>query len=902
MDPNNLPFTPAQLAQLQAFLSAVMPASANPASQQPPVVPAIPPAPPAPPHQPPIVPAIPPVPTVPPQPAINPAPPIASLYQSVRAPQGHPSLTPQQSGGFQPFVGASSLSLPLTTSNVNQARMASANATVPRAPTLPVRGRRRGPASAPPGLPLVGVAGEVRRCYVEGTGNVRLTIKVYPTDIQSTQSRFIMFRFRKASFNQWLEQNSLYFELELPATSTIQSIMELTIARMASSSFSYQFPPGLVNANVPGEDFRLRLLRLVSRGQANSRHSGEVHLTPEPLLGPLTVESMMQLKSKFVGADSICIEKSPNRFVIHLAACSPSFIENGRKHHCLADRFAHRFPSDQQLLHPQDDPDTSGGEDNEEVSGETPNVQVSVPEQNAGAGGTSAMQPADPQVQPPLQPIPRAEPSLSSLQFSFLPDSLQWDTPWEHPRPILSTPLIDRGDLPVAAYADASRNSPNARLEIRGRNASECAEVYDQKLAEAALANDYTNMLATDRDFTILHESGRTLSLGEGVEREIIYLVFQKYLAQGALYFAPRLDDRCSPQISYSSIPSSRIPQNRLLMLKKLGAICALMMVVGQCPLPMDPSVFQFIVHDCNLRSLHPAFLAEWHPEMRQKLGHWLTLGPQDDISMFQHLFVSYLGTSVALYRDRDASGHQALGPLLLYQSLFGPDPPTHPSGKPSSKGLLCDAHRLILHHRQLIREFEGGSETFFSLLWSNAVHWDTLGPLVRYPEPSLRVAEALTVAGIPMSFGELFSEFLEGTGIPCPNRFAEVKASFSDLVDLSGVDHPDFRSRVFVWATTGHPFLDPELDSICVHVRSSSSRTGMLTPTQHALMHDQGKFAFGTCGRRMHIPEDHLVRMMEATYPPPDSVTGEPASFKDAFAYWAFTELINSIGEHSAI
>ena len=100
-------------------------------------------------------------------------PPINQLYQSRQIPQqGHPA---SQSGtqppglGFHPFLG----NLP-STSLVNQARLASASATLPR------RGRRRGAAPQAP------VLGRAKRdffapCYIDSEQTtVRTIIRVLP--------------------------------------------------------------------------------------------------------------------------------------------------------------------------------------------------------------------------------------------------------------------------------------------------------------------------------------------------------------------------------------------------------------------------------------------------------------------------------------------------------------------------------------------------------------------------------------------------------------------------------------------------------------------------------------------------------------------------------------------------
>ncbi|KAJ3518878.1 hypothetical protein NMY22_g13464 [Coprinellus aureogranulatus] len=355
MDPNQ-PFTPAQVAALRSFLQmmeAAGPAGGGNASQLPPTQPASSS-----------------LANNAPAPTPTPAPPITSLYQSHRlASQGHPAPQPSQpaNGGFQfqPFVGANTLGLPLATTNVNQARMASASATIPRGPALQARqSRRRGPATAPPGLPHLGLTAEVRRVFVgDGSDLVRVTVKVHPGT--SETHRFILFRFRNGSFNQYLTEHHLLYNMDLASSTTISSLMLDIASRMQSSPFLYKFDPSLVNSSVAGEDFRLRLLRLVGRGQPSGRTAAEITLTPEPVVGSMSIADMLQQKGKYVGANRVCLEGNPLRFVIHFAASSPWYTKGGRRHgpSCLVDHFQHLFPSDQQLVSIADDADTSGGEE-----------------------------------------------------------------------------------------------------------------------------------------------------------------------------------------------------------------------------------------------------------------------------------------------------------------------------------------------------------------------------------------------------------------------------------------------------------------------------------------------------------------------------------------------------------
>ena len=71
------------------------------------------------------------------------------------------------------------------------------------------------------------------------------------------------------------------------------------------------------------------------------------------------------------------------------------------------------------------------------------------------------------------------------------------------------------------------------------------------------------------------------------------------------------------------------------------------------------------------------------------------------------------------------------------------------------------------------------------------------------------------------LTYETLFTDFLKGYGIPCPTHFATVAGTFNSIIDLSQVDSPAFRSRMFNLAATGSPLLDVTADPITVSVAS---------------------------------------------------------------------------------
>ncbi len=136
--------------------------------------------------------------------------------------------------------------------------------------------------------------------------------------------------------------------------------------------------------------------------------------------------------------------------------------------------------------------------------------------------------------------------------------------------------------------------------------------------------------------------SGRVLSVGEGIERETIYLAFDKYRKESAKWFTPRSDSystiSTSQSLSLHFSPSS----TRLESLSILGALTGLMLVYGVAPTPLSPALVQFLLHGCDLQSLTPSFIQEWFPNLHQTLTDWNTISSGDSIDVFDAHFQLY--------------------------------------------------------------------------------------------------------------------------------------------------------------------------------------------------------------------------------------------------------------------
>lgn len=135
----------------------------------------------------------------------------------------------------------------------------------------------------------------------------------------------------------------------------------------------------------------------------------------------------------------------------------------------------------------------------------------------------------------------------------------------------------------------------------------------------------------------------------------------------------------------------------------------------------------------------------------------------------------------------------------------------------------------LLLTTYQGIRNFQGGPETFMSLVSTSYISSaDVLLPHVEFVAPTnanVHVAALRAHTGdITLTFEMLVERFFRGTGTPCPLRFAGARGGFHPIIDLSRIDDPGFRSQMFVWAATGSPFIDPTEGGIHVSLSLASN------------------------------------------------------------------------------
>jgi hypothetical protein len=131
-------------------------------------------------------------------------------------------------------------------------------------------------------------------------------------------------------------------------------------------------------------------------------------------------------------------------------------------------------------------------------------------------------------------------------------------------------------------------------------------------------------------------------SVGNGIEREAFHLLLEGYRSEIAKWLTPRADGYYTLTTTHTITTASFIPPSRIHAMAVFGAVVALCLVRGISAYPLDPVVLHFFTHDCNLNSIHPQLLGEWHPSLKATLSDWLSIGPDGDVGMFREHFATY--------------------------------------------------------------------------------------------------------------------------------------------------------------------------------------------------------------------------------------------------------------------
>ncbi|KAG6835572.1 hypothetical protein H0H93_016886 [Arthromyces matolae] len=809
--------------------------------------------------------------------------PIQTLYPSSRALPPLPPLpvlSMQTATPTLTFSGQTNImNGSLASANANQARVASANATLPRRPARARRGNNRfgGPQTDTPrgastsALTLSRPASSngAHICLEQNGSVLRIEVRVSPPQPigPGHHTRYVMHKY-VAEYRAELMKWGLLFLLEASVTMSLADMAQSIATAMQSSPFSYQFDPAL------GQASHFHILACVNGGNPSRTADHQVRLHANPITLDMTVGSLLEDKKY---SNGLCVMISDKRLIVHLgvARWPLTFVHEGRLHRCHTERFLALFPSDVQSEESADGWECSS-------EGEALDTQDLANDADDEQSIADTLTAEDVNVNPGLI----SEPSVAVLSAQSLPPRLiGWgasSTPWTPP-PLISAPApYITSTIKERIYGEASYGSGEPPLVIEGETVDDMAMSLYQLIREAVISNDFTKVLAQNRSFI---RNGSTYSRGQGVEAEVFEAVTKHFVnASNWQQFFKEMEN------GYYSLQclmpmTSHVSQSRLIDMACLGAIFALTFLQGKvlslpfsrsnCGNPISPALFLFIVYDFDIGCLTPSFIGEYYPGLCTDILAWQDLGPSGNPIAFQSRFASY-------------------------------------------------------HDTQALRAFRGGPEAFIRLISTTAQTVEDVIPYLQI-NSTVEIRQEFmilrtTLGQTTIRYESIIHEYLRGEGIPIPSNQATLVELFGRYIDFEQASNPMFRTRMLLWAATGSPYLtnyqtegsiaiwavaDDDEQYITLgelgrqlNVQRVNNHESPYSPAERdiaatnarAQMIKNGVISFRTCFQMMRFPASFIMSMARATYDPAE----EPNSFQQAFDNWLFLGCITAIGQHS--
>ncbi|KAJ6494112.1 hypothetical protein C8R47DRAFT_974956 [Mycena vitilis] len=692
-----------------------------------------------------------------------------------------------------------------------------------------------------------------------------------------------LYRMLHPDFVEQLRERHLVYTYVLPLDSLVNTLLGRVVADMAASPAAYVFPVArrASTAASAAAITTLQLLGVVDRGRVHPRLG--VHLRIEPHEPDMTLQDIATDPAHFASRGSF----RDRHFLVRLAVMGGTLVglgPDGRHHTCGSRHLYALFPSDDSTMG-QDVSDTSGGEsDNDDEN--------TLPEPAASAQPRLSLRDLAPDSpRTPTRPVTTDHPLA-------LPASM-WDENAIHIS--RSNGIFTQQRFTDAIFRAATRGTQNSQLRVRGTDVDEAADRFAQMLDDAGELGDYTSVLAPDRGFGLTND----MAHGEGVEREVLITLFKRYTNAESTWFQRGEREVLTLRALYPATSPIPAPRRRLVEFKRLGALCAILLIFGQSLSPLSPAILQYLIHCKNFHALHPSFMGEWFPLLRSLILAWIATPTEShDLAAFNAALITFVGVEAAAFRVRDLATHLALPVTIVFNAVLANAPFDRPELKNFEDGFFLRC-RNGFNFPQAVRNFQGGSETFLSVVETSYIcDADSILPyieVVNPPDIALLVGDLQNHTGdVTLTYDMLIERFLRGVGIPCPIQFEARKGAFHRIVDLSRINTPGFRAQALAWAATGSPFMDPAGGGILGPINTHGEGYGPhgSSAADRELLAAAGTFQIQTCNRTARYPVQHVLDLAQLQYLP----QSEPSDFQEAFDFWFLYQCLVSIGRHNIV
>ncbi|KAJ3859235.1 hypothetical protein EV359DRAFT_68337 [Lentinula novae-zelandiae] len=812
------------------------------------------------------------------------------------ATSGHPRVT--TSSGFPSMT---------TVTRSNQTRLEHASISLPHNPRKKTRGK------APGGRGGVEVA------------NVDLLVypPMPPTSIQNhfglPRHTYVYSR-NTESLKLILTRLGLFFEFNhLPIATPIRDIIAYAVGKIHEQ----YTPEALPDISIPlagHEHFPLQLLGFTNRGRAN-----EIHAAPR--LTTVSFPASMTLQDVLSNTRDFAID----RWSITRQNCFQlNSNVNIRTHRCLSKRlykmFAHdsdanlQFSAldDTELEDSCDEIDSDGGDSDEDT-------RIIAQELVPVIANSSSSQLPETNIQPTAnnQMDVRVIPNPSSVvrRLGVDPASITgklWESPWSQPEAL--------EDIPTFYNMERSKNIFDAvgwlhcdhygfdcpGFQVKGSSEEELVSNFKDILRAAIRCREWDIVLSPNRHFTQMRIDGNGdeefVTSGPGVEQSVMNRLFEEYFVTRASEFCTPLLEDFGTLTALPQTESTHLSEEKKEELAMFGAVTALALIYGHYPGCLNPLLLIFFLHGNELHSLHRQLVFQYSPSLGHTLDAWLWIGPRDDVQQFASHFASFHNIQVSALNGRSLTGHRHLAFEMLYNAVVGPTSINNVFFVSFLQGFRMRCIDGTADLYDIVRSFDGGAESFVQSTETSIIKRFedlNLSFVVDLEATTLReLTDACANAGAPFEgklFKEIFRDYLEDTGVPCPHLLDTIKDRLSPQINLDEITSPTFRMKLLCWSVSGAPRIMHEGDPLKIQLVEDDDPFYLPSCIGHKLQNaylSLGTCAFKTCTRSIKIPASFLIKLIRASYDP----HSECKDARTAVHHWLLVEMLDAVGSYTTV
>ncbi|KAJ3964203.1 hypothetical protein EV361DRAFT_942689 [Lentinula raphanica] len=750
----------------------------------------------------------------------------------------------------------------------------------------------------------------------DGTQVVSLMVLVYPPRLTTDECN--MFNIpvelhhylqNRDAFHTVLDSLNLLHRFDnLPLDTKVVDLLEALQSSLVQSGWIFPESHDTSSFFNRHERLAIQLLRFSSKGNINNN-------AKTPRLSPGKVESAdMTLREVVFDTNNYGIAKyaitNTKKFTLHTIIRSPNVSLNlnlkekglgsddtNRQHHCLSKRIYGIFRADTNAYVDEgyralDEEEielgctTSDANDEDEEVG----VVAQMLRDNSETIPATQNNVSNPRNRGNLRsqnsPLSRTNILVEDTELDEV--ETLWTTDWVplhepdedqlfyvHERSRLFKIVNDR----IRAVTEAEPLG----FAIKGEDPQKMFAVYTGLVQRAVDEEDFSALLSQNRHFQLSHqESESTMTSWTGIRHSTVPLA--------------------------SSADLSEAKKNELTL---FGAAVGLSLVYGIYPGNINPLLLVYLLNSSNLKSLTKSLVLELFPDLYRTLVHWIALPhSSNDLSYFQAHFASYHNLPVLALNGRSERHHRSLAWTMLHNAIVGPVATDHPYFKAFVKGLSLPCKSIQLDLSKIASFCNGGNSEFILSLLDSRITGDYDDLRLGYTDKTgvathsaLQAAFATIPEWSGRSFPDVFQEFLEGSGIPCPALMAEMQGSFNDVVTLEGASEKAYRMRMFCWATTGVPHI--LIDGLPIEVILVDDDDPMYFSIQshreneRARHLEHGTISFKTCTRIMQIPASYLLKLLNSSN---ENGSGTRYNVKDMVFHWFLVQILSNIGSYNVL